>query len=869
MSNAKVQGGFRARLQEFLTSRFDVPDLHDLVRDLPEGRAIHDHLTVPTSRWNLAGEIADLAREHRQLDALHSSLLEQRPHDAGVLAAIWSLPQDAAAPPVPPPRHLPQLPIGFVERPEHEVLRAALREDRPLLGVMGLPGSGKTTAAIAALRDAPPGSPVCWIDGDDSTPIGPGELRARIARQLGGARGDEVSSAELRAAAEAAAGPRPLFVVLDEPRGRLDRLVDAARCHPRVTVVITTHDEAALRSVGVRDAIQIAGLPRQLGLELLARWAGTEPRDLPPEASELAAAIGYHAHGLRMLGAAVAVASDPGLEWQHRSSRLRTASLSQLALPGIPEATLAAVLDDVIASLPESAALLLEPLAVPPSGCVVDLPALTAMTRLTEADCRRMADILLRRSICLGASEAGLALHPVVHLRIRGRSGFSTRYRALVERHWTDRPALTVAIQTGEAELAEALVEETALDQLCAVSAATASPLHQAAFHGMVDVLDAILRCGVGRDVLDPVGFCALQYAAQAGQREMAVALVRRGLSPFRTNHGGKDAVYVALHHGHVDVAEAVVAVAPVAPGPDAALALDLQYAALRGSAALVRALLAMGAPHDPQIGTNTPLLGLAAANGHAAVVDELIRHGGSDFRRDTLGEALILAAAGGHATIARGLLSIGAATAWRGTGGRTALMQAASAGHVEVVRALLAAGVGDDQRDDEGWLAVHLAAHGHHTRILEALGAAGCALDPAGRADTRPLSVAVLSAGPSLRQESSFAIDEQGIRAHAVTVMTDLDPDALAAVRFLLRSGVAVDAPDANGRTALHHAAIGAHPALIAELLAHGARADTVDATGHTPLAIGRARAGRSGLPPLVALRIAAAARLLEAAAV
>src|SRR4051794_9111541 len=31
-------------------------------------------------------------------------------------------------------------------------------------------------------------------------------------------------------------------------------------------------------------------------------------------------------------------------------------------------------------------------------------------------------------------------------------------------------------------------------------------------------------------------------------------------------------------------------------------------------------------------------LLGLAAESGHLAIVDELLRHGGSDFRRDTLG---------------------------------------------------------------------------------------------------------------------------------------------------------------------------------------------------------------------------------------
>ena len=343
---------------------------------------------------------------------------------------------------------------------------------------------------------------------------------------------------------------------------------------------------------------------------------------------------------------------------------------------------------------------------------------------------------------------------------------------------------------------------------------------------------------------------------------------MRRGLSPFRTNRGGKDAVAIALRHRHVDVAEAVVAIATCPPGPDASLALDIQAAVVWGSAPLTRALLAIGAPHDPQIDANTPLLGLAVDRGHTAIVDELLRHGGSDFRFDTLGEALILAAQGGRAAIVRALLLAGAAIAWCGTGGRTPLMQAALGGHVEVVRALFARGAADELRDDEGWLAVHLAAHQHHTGVLEAIAAARGSLDAPGRADMRPLSIAVCSAHPGVWAQTSLAWDEQGVRAEAVTVATELDRAVLATVRLLLGRGVAVDARDANGHTALHHAVIHVQPGLIAELLAHGARADAPDSAGETPLEIARAAAALPDVSPLVALRIAAVVQLLEAAA-
>ena len=152
--SVEAKPGFRASLCEFLYTRFDAERLRDLAAELPAGVEIRARLTTPASCWTLAGEIVELVSEYRQLDTLRASLLAERPDAASVLEAIWSLSPEDAVPRPSPSRCLPALPIGFIERPEYVALRAALREGRPVVGITGLPGSGKTTAVTAALQDA-------------------------------------------------------------------------------------------------------------------------------------------------------------------------------------------------------------------------------------------------------------------------------------------------------------------------------------------------------------------------------------------------------------------------------------------------------------------------------------------------------------------------------------------------------------------------------------------------------------------------------------------------------------------------------------------------------------------------------------------
>jgi len=876
-----IKASLESSLVDFLVTRFEAAELRVVVGELPRGTEMSPHLPEsPATPYKLAEAAVDLLEPYDQLDAMRASLLERRPGDRDAIALIWTLPTRppvASPPPSKPERPalvLPQLPLGYVQRAEHTRLCAALREERALVGITGLPGSGKTTCVIAAVSDVASDTfaAVCWLDTESAVLTGAPELRRGLARQLGEKETRGVSSADLALAASARVGDGRLLVVLDEPRGRLDELVEAARCHPRTTVLITLSDSDALYSVGLHDPLCLGGLSPEQGFEVLAFWAGTLPASLPPLAGELARAIGYHPQGLRLLGANVASSTDLEREWEYLSRRLREASLTRVALPGIPDVNLAIVIDEVVAGLPGMAGAVLDALAVAPPGFRISTQLIATLTGEDPDECRRTADAMVRASLAVTTATGGYSLSPLAHLWTRDRSGFLDRYREMVAHLQPVRHELVWAIANNDEALALRMVKQLPAEALGVRTDTDGPPLLQAAFHGMGALVEALLDRGVDLHSTDREGFTGLHYAAQGGRAEVAADLVQRGLSPFQRNDGGKNAVFVALYNRQADVAEAILDASPTPPDDVASLDRTLQLAINRAAAGVVRRLLALGAPHDPDLGPdNSPLLVLAVGQGDRTIVEDLLQAGGTDFRRNTLGEALLMASQNGQESVVASLLALDAPISWRGVRGRTPLLQAAIGGHDGSVRLLLEAGAPVDAVDEDGWTALHLASGRYRPAVVTTLAEAGADLNALGPSGTRPLTMAVRHATPGIQAESRVSMDETGSTFSQVIILTDLDPAVLLTVRALLDGGADIDSTDDQGRTALHNAASLLQPALVSELLGRGASAAIRDIAEKSAFDLAQLSMARpQGLPLGIApprIRAEAVLKLLQEA--
>lgn len=138
-----------------------------------------------------------------------------------------------------------------------------------------------------------------------------------------------------------------------------------------------------------------------------------------------------------------------------------------------------------------------------------------------------------------------------------------------------------------------------------------------------------------------------------------------------------------------------------------------LSYAAANGHEAVVMQLLVEGA--DPELTDNrgkTPL-SWAATNGNEAVIRQLLAEGANVEAKDvsTGWTPLSLAAEKGQETVVVQLLAEGADVESKDTWGRTALSWAAEKGHDGVVTQLLAKGADVESKDTSGLTPLSLAA--------------------------------------------------------------------------------------------------------------------------------------------------------------
>ena len=152
----------------------------------------------------------------------------------------------------------------------------------------------------------------------------------------------------------------------------------------------------------------------------------------------------------------------------------------------------------------------------------------------------------------------------------------------------------------------------------------------------------------------------------------------------------------------------------------------SLIEAARKGRRQAVEHKLAAGAnPNDSRLSTTA--LMFAAKDGHAGIVNDLLKAGAKLEAKDSDGDtALIYAAIDNSIEAAKVLLAAGADVNTKNFNGNTPMLAASSKGRAEMVKLLLAAGADASVKNQKGQTALSVAEEEGHTEILQLLKSAG-----------------------------------------------------------------------------------------------------------------------------------------------
>ncbi len=329
--------------------------------------------------------------------------------------------------------------------------------------------------------------------------------------------------------------------------------------------------------------------------------------------------------------------------------------------------------------------------------------------------------------------------------------------------------------------------------------------------------LQALLRRGVspaGRGGLGRfLATCSAGDVASRGLEQFALDLLERGADPFAHTPAGDPPLAVAVRLGWARLLERLLAAGVDLNTRDSHGMSALHLAAALGRDGMLKRLVAHGAAPDLLAADGQTPLGVALASGRRDLADWLDWRGWPLPRRPLQPADVPAAAIVGDADAVRRLLDLGLSVDAPDSQGCTALLRAAGGGHRAVVDLLLARGADPQRAAHSGATPLSAAVSMRHGEIVDRLVAAGASLEQRLPGDLTVLMVA------------------------CALGLTDLAARLLAA-------GADVQARDAQGRMALHCAAMYGFTArdrsrlvaLFDTLLLAGVDADQA-AAGATPL--------------------------------
>jgi ankyrin repeat protein len=426
--------------------------------------------------------------------------------------------------------------------------------------------------------------------------------------------------------------------------------------------------------------------------------------------------------------------------------------------------------------------------------------------------------------------------------------------------------ALHWAVKSNSRELAQLLIAAGA--KANAANRYGVTPLTLAATNGSGAIAGALLKAGASPNVTVGEGETILMAAARAGNVETIKVLVAHGADVNAAEQWqGQTALVYAAVENHADAVKVLVelganvnvrskklefpdfvfktagmiyAVQPVGSWT------PLMYAARDGAIDAVRALAAGGADLDAVDPDGTTSLTLAIINGHFDTAVALLERGADPNVPDKNGMTALYAAVDMN-TIQ---------TVW----GRPMPLLEDAVDAVAMVRSLLAHRANPN-------LQLKRPIIGRHTRNTgdPSLSQGTTALTRAAKSGDARMMRVLLEGGanPHLTQAdlttvAMIAASGGGQRVYpgSASVSTPAtEEDSLASVKLAAEAGVDLDAFNVNGDTAMHRAAARGADSIVTYLAERGARLDSKDRRGRTPLdvALGVGGGGGRGGPPQV----------------
>jgi len=396
--------------------------------------------------------------------------------------------------------------------------------------------------------------------------------------------------------------------------------------------------------------------------------------------------------------------------------------------------------------------------------------------------------------------------------------------------------ALHAAGWGGSAEAVRMLVAAGA--EVCAKNGKGQTALHAASSHGSTAAIEALVAAGADVRATDRRNATALALLEGKTFAAAARVLLAAGADAGATDDNGNTVLHAAARSG--DVAGVRLAVAVARCEVDVMNAhgrTALHWASRNGNVECVETLLADGADARAMTKDGQTAMHMASRSQLVAV----LQAAGADVNakdkrgRTTLHSAVAFCLSSDMAST---LLAAGAKARAADKAGKTALHGAAASCCPGAVRVLLAADADVSAVDDDGQTCLHEATRrgpslnrlvGVKVRTLLRAGAKAGARDKRGQT---PLHHAARHG--ILTPASLLLGDPLAGRSETRCAAADAPPTASA---MATPPTIDVNAADQDGQTALHLAALGGHPQMVALLLRHGAHPTPVNVIGGTPL--------------------------------